>query len=370
MHPGAQHQEPLFSSPVPERIRVQRVIVRDFKGIDELDLTLPGDPGAGRPDVVVVGSRNGVGKTSLLEAIALGVWFGTDRQVYGPSMQHELEELDAADLLIRSGANRAEITLGTSSRAGSVDLTTSIQATAGRSVADRVRIEHRGAISDRPIVAPGGTVTSSLACLLGHVADPFLSGSALLFHSYRKVVEARPDLQDLVRGQPPMPGLAAALGQGGALSLFKAILLRALMGARGLIRTDRDEVEDATAVLDVLNRLVETYARGRVEHVRPVRNGFDLRVTPLDGRPEHSLDALSSGQKEIIATLFLIWYHTRRQGAVVLVDEPELHLNAEWQQGLPWVLHDIAPHNQYIFATHSTHIFEAVEADRRLLLGD
>ena len=81
-----------------------------------------------------------------------------------------------------------------------------------------------------------------------------------------------------------------------------------------------------------------------------------------------TFDGLSSGQKEIISTLFLIWYHTKDKPSVVFIDEPELHLNAQWHRSLVNRLMKLAPNNQYIMATHSEDIMDSVEEDRRILL--
>ena len=52
----------------------------------------------------------------------------------------------------------------------------------------------------------------------------------------------------------------------------------------------------------------------------------------------------------------------------MLIDEPELHLNAEWHSQFIRYLYKLAPHNQYIIATHSQYIAESVEPYQRLLL--
>jgi predicted ATP-dependent endonuclease of OLD family len=52
----------------------------------------------------------------------------------------------------------------------------------------------------------------------------------------------------------------------------------------------------------------------------------------------------------------------------VLIDEPELYLNAEWHWSLIRNMCQLAPDNQYIIATHSQDVFEAVDEDRRILL--
>ena len=96
----------------------------------------------------------------------------------------------------------------------------------------------------------------------------------------------------------------------------------------------------------------------------------DILIRPRDGLPSYSFDGLSSGQKEIITTLFSIWYQTQDQPAVVLIDEPELHLNAEWHRRVVNALLSLAPHNQYIFATHSVGVMESVKKEHRFLILD
>jgi predicted ATP-binding protein involved in virulence len=70
----------------------------------------------------------------------------------------------------------------------------------------------------------------------------------------------------------------------------------------------------------------------------------------------------------VIATLFLIWRNTAEQPGIVLIDEPELHLNAEWHGDFVEQLRKLAPRNQYILATHSEEIFRSVDESRRALL--
>jgi predicted ATPase len=153
-----------------------------------------------------------------------------------------------------------------------------------------------------------------------------------------------------------------------ATSTFKVEILRALMKRAGLF-------EDTAAAsngddLEQLNKLTMRFAGGVIERLRPSRdNSIDLRVSPAGGGPSYSFDGLSSGQKEIIATLFLVWKHTHDQPSVVLIDEPELHLNAEWHRSFVRALCDLPGDNQYILATHSEDIFASVDEERRVLLS-
>jgi len=70
----------------------------------------------------------------------------------------------------------------------------------------------------------------------------------------------------------------------------------------------------------------------------------------------------------MISTLFLIWSCTNTAPKVVLIDEPEQHLNAEWHRRFVYMLHKIAPWNQYILATHSKHIASAVDGEHQIML--
>ena len=129
------------------------------------------------------------------------------------------------------------------------------------------------------------------------------------------------------------------------------------------------EDQEPDHTIEQLNALMARYARGTIGKLRPSPdNTFDFRVQPLRGGESFTFDGLSSGQKEIISTLFLVWDHTKNNPSVVFIDEPELHLNAQWHRTFVNHLVDLAPKNQYIIATHSEEIMDSVAEDRRILL--
>ena len=131
------------------------------------------------------------------------------------------------------------------------------------------------------------------------------------------------------------------------------------------------EVGNSGTAIDKLNELLERYTGGIISKLRPREdNTMEFRIHPKGGGDSFTFDGLSSGQKEIVSTLFLIWHYTQERPAVVLIDEPELHLNAQWHRRFVNSLFDLAPHNQYIMATHSVYVMDSVEENRRLLLGE
>ena len=130
------------------------------------------------------------------------------------------------------------------------------------------------------------------------------------------------------------------------------------------------EVENPDMAIDRLNDLLKFFAGGRISKLRPgADNTVDFRIAPDGGGESFTFDGLSSGQKEIISTLFLVWYHTKERPSVVLIDEPELHLNAQWHRSFVGKLFELAPGNQYIVATHSVDVMDSVDEDRRVILS-
>jgi hypothetical protein len=68
---AAEDAAPASPSPAPTGCKLRRLEIEKLKAIDRLELDLPGPLMEGDPDVFVIGSANGVGKTSVLEACAL-----------------------------------------------------------------------------------------------------------------------------------------------------------------------------------------------------------------------------------------------------------------------------------------------------------
>lgn len=350
--------------------KIRRLRVSGYKALDQLDLEFPPPLMPGDPDVVVIGSRNGVGKTSVLEACGLVLL----ALPYGSAPVDEVFRdlartgLEATDLLVRGGCDSAS--LKASLEVGEGEHEVDIQVPRGRSVAvtgvDPVRKEIG---LGKPSRETGEHLGAALESLLGLSSEPMLSRLCLYFHSYRKVQEGSPELGMVV--EPRYLGRRRRMYDPRGImtvSAFKVELLRAMMGAKGLFE-EMDE-QGGQDVVERLNALLESFARGTVERLRAAPdNTLDFRITPTNGAPSFPFDGLSSGQKEIISTLFLIWRHSRERALTVLIDEPELHLNPEWSRTFVDELFALAPHNQYIIATHSEDVFRSVDETRRLLLA-
>jgi hypothetical protein len=343
-------------------IKIRRIRIIDYKGIDELEIEFTGPKMVGDPDVTIMGSRNGLGKTSVLECCALLFigWYLNMYEAFPKIRGHSI--VDLSEIIIRAGASSArlegEIVVGMETVALRMEIDKS-----GGIKADNIP---KHLLYTEKLDSHDKMVNHFVSIVSGMNPNPILSENFLYFHSYRKVQEGNPEIGLMIEknnvhrhARPP--------GYEVPMSTFKLHILRSMMGHAKLFEEwDDGQSED---VLAKLNELVKRYAGGKIEKLRPSSdNTVDFRIQPVDGGPSFTFDGLSSGQKEIIATLFLIWYQTRNKPGVVLIDEPELHLNPEWHRDFVRQVGKIAPGNQYIIATHSEDVFASVDKDHRLLL--
>lgn len=345
-------------------IKIRRISIRNYKGIDELDMEFPLPRLPDDPDIFVMGSRNGLGKTSIIECCALLLLVPMLREErFRLKDRHSM--VDVPDLLIRAGAHSAEIS-------GDIVL-------GDEPATIEMRIDRHGSVKlsgDKPFemmlenrwVDPESDADDLIKAICGFTPNPVIENTFLLFHSYRKVQEGNPEMGMMVRGRAPRRPPGAGSRYELPMSAFKLQILRSLMGQANLFEFDEEKGSGET--IETLNRLVRTYAGGTISKLRPSPdNTVDFRVNPVGDGASFTFDGLSSGQKEIISTLFLIWYHTRNRPSVVFIDEPELHLNAQWHRGFVKDLISLAPQNQYIIATHSEDVMDSVGEDRRALLS-
>ena len=342
-------------------IKIRSISIRNYKGIDALDMQFPVPRLSDDPDIFVMGSRNGLGKTSIIECCALLLLGPILREERRFRRRDRYSIVDAPDLLIRAGERSAEI-------GGEIVL-------GDEAVTVKMSIDRHGRvkISDDKLfermmkkrsIDLESDADDLIRAVCGFTPNPVIENTFLLFHSYRKVQEGNPEMGMMLRGRNPRRPPRYEF----PMSAFKLQILRSLMGQANLF--ELDEEERSAETIEALNKLIETYAGGTISKLRPSPdNTIDFRVNPVGRGESFTFDGLSSGQKEIISTLFLIWYHTRNRPSVVFIDEPELHLNAQWHRGFVKSLTSLAPQNQYIIATHSEDVMDSVSEDRRALLS-
>lgn len=86
------------------------------------------------------------------------------------------------------------------------------------------------------------------------------------------------------------------------------------------------------------------------------RTNLSVSVISLPADKEVPLDALSSGEKQMISLFARLYLYPGKK--IVLIDEPELSLSIDWQRG---ILVDIllSPNCEQVVAiTHSPFVFD------------
>ncbi|NWA06917.1 AAA family ATPase [Pseudomonas gingeri] len=105
---------------------------------------------------------------------------------------------------------------------------------------------------------------------------------------------------------------------------------------RGFLKVVNEFYEDS-------NKSLGIDAVGQLVVVRP-------------GGSECTIEALSSGERQVLVILAQVFFSGRNSTAVFLIDEPELSLHLRWQEKISEVLFTINPGVQFILATHSPEI--------------
>jgi predicted ATPase len=359
--------KPIFKTIMSEKksaIRLSRLTIKNYKKIDYLEIDFPRPLMKDDADILVFGSKNGGGKTSILECCSLLMLAG----IVGEKFNRFRESgtlLDIANSLVKAGQHQAMLTgrFEQDDKQCFVSLTIHLNSSIQISRKDDISLFKK---DNSPF-----SIDNTLNSIFAFSSEPLIMPPLLHFNSYRKVQESKPELGMMADEYAIKGFLRSSSGLmrriETPISFFKLEVLKAVLGKKSVFEGG-NETESAS-VLSQINTLIQRYCGGQIEQLRPLPdNKVDIRIKPNDGGESFSFDGLSSGQKEMIATLFLIWKNTQNQPSVVLVDEPELHLNAEWQSGFVRQLHKLAPNNQYILATHSETIFRSVDRNHRGLL--
>ncbi len=302
------------------RISIRNLKISNFKGLEKFEIEFPRPTLPGDPDVFVLGSKNGLGKTSILECCAMLFLAATARNKDRVFRRFIDAPFDPYDLLIRAGATTAKISghFELDGKGADVHLTLR-RPSPELAVSGDIDVFRKSEASQRDLW-DNATETFSLM-LAGLSSDPLVLPGLLYFHSFRKVQEGNPEFGMMVSEQRRFRRPRARPYEM-PTSRFKIEILRSMMGQANLFETLDEDYSNNT--LDKLNELVSRYAGGKIQKLRPAAdNTLDFRIHPTDGGDSFAFDGLSSGQKEIISTLYLIWHYTHETPAIVLIDEPE-----------------------------------------------
>lgn len=117
----------------------------------------------------------------------------------------------------------------------------------------------------------------------------------------------------------------------------------------GRARAEFNSDEGITKLTDVLKSLGYDW---KIECTNPLTNQYDVRLSKQGS--SFRLGSASSGERELLTYLFAV-YALNVRDALIVVDEPELHLHPRWQKTLLSLFERLAKDtgNQFVLATHS-----------------
>jgi len=296
--------------------------IRNFRGIEKLDLDFRGPDGEPNQLVVLAGP-NGSGKTAVLEAALIAV--GGQKLAVGPCNKKAIRK-SAEDFTIQS----LIVVDGNLFQDGPVEIT-----------------------SNSKLPEPDRNLPF---WYFSSWREPILVGSVNVTVGKPGRRPAKTDPNRLLNVKQQLANAAAAqsfaVGPQRLLRKYETWVNKINDGWKTFYPEHADRFEVG---------LVESEDEGDgAFEVFYVRKGF-LRL---------SVDNLSAGQLELFLFLAALVINNDREG-IVFIDEPELHLDPQWHAPILRTLMQLQPKAQFIVATHSPQIFEAAMSyERHFLVPD
>lgn len=114
----------------------------------------------------------------------------------------------------------------------------------------------------------------------------------------------------------------------------------------------RKKFEQLPMCLSISNALAKLGYGWKLETINAMTNAYTIRLTKQG--TSFRIENASSGEKELLNYIFAV-YALEVRNAIVVVDEPELHLHPRWQRVLIDLFEQLTRDtgNQFVMATHS-----------------
>jgi energy-coupling factor transporter ATP-binding protein EcfA2 len=336
--------------------------IRDFRGIDALDLDLTGADGAAL-DLVVLAGANGSGKTAVLEAV--------------------LMVLDRLDLLPKDAAPRREqIRFGTEE----FSIGAGIERY-GRTEDAKLRV---GFLTPERSISLGenvGGLWVPAPDRPGGWSGPqyFVVSVGVEYFSARREPETLGETPEVTGARSDAEAHRIRELKRRLVSAYYRSLRSAreqpltLNGPFARLQRFWERFSGPAQTLDVVpvsndpgsgdEVVLRDATKPLPEDVSSLTMARELSPTRPDIPSMVPLDRLSSGQVALFAFAGPLVFRDA-PADIVLIDEPEQHLHVQWHRQLLPALRELSPDTQFLVATHSEEILDSALSYERFILVD
>jgi hypothetical protein len=298
-------------------VGIASLSIRDFRGIDQLELDFCGPDGYPN-SLVVLGGPNGCGKTVVLEAAL--ILAGGAKRITGKRGRQA----------IRRGADR-------------YDISAVFQAGEEKSFSRDAPDLPNPLIPVHPI--PHWYFSSWRAPDLVGPVDPTVG---------------RPGRRPARNDQNRLRNVKQLLVNAATIEKFQTPIWKGIVGYSAII----EQINDAWREFYPDSR--QTFAVEIVSPDEPGNGVFDVYLLTIGG-PRLEVDLISAGQLELFLFLSALALNEDREG-IIFIDEPELHLDPQWHRLILRSLMRLQPRAQFVVATHSPEIYDAAASYERHFL--
>lgn len=339
-----------------KRVRLQNI--RTFVKAEISDL----------PDVVLFVSPNGIGKSTMLEAI-IGA-----HELVSPYLQQNYpytENIKGNNVRVWPRHLRDPVTVGKPRGVIDIEVEPSVDEAALLSAAG---IEGKVGTAQFVLDAPRYVVDSQQNDVLKRLFEFHRPTEGFGYIDYTRPIRVYPNL---TVGNITDTGTEAKVrnvfadfhrGPGDAAKFFdfKTFVVTSMLNDVTTANETGKKVDSLEVFKTVFNRF---FAPKRFLGPKLPAPGAPIEMLVRTALGSHDTDGLSDGEKEILLVLAHLFQY-RHLANVVLWDTPEANLNARLEARLFDALTQIAPKNQYLLATHGLELIESVPIDSVFAIRD